>query len=424
MRGTHACFFQATQFAGRAIEPTHVAPDHTGDFAFGQTNIVITSVAGSPDHTEVYFSVNTTEWKRNCSHKGAEADAWYKHTDCDADDASYNVYYSVANSDVFTVRFFEEAAIRRVHLPPPAMNDSMPEYENTQIIGEVLPGGSASSVEDQQKCLALLVLVCILWATDAIPLWVTSLLIPLIVVLDNIILGAETDSGHFVPVPAQKTATAQLANLANPNVILLMGGFSMAAALHKFDLDSRLAMAILSRSGDNPRVFILINMVVGFVISMFCNNVAAPVLCFFLVSPVLQRVSKEDRSYCQCMIMSIAFACNIGGMPTPIASPQNTAALLAINQQVPCPPPAHASLLLSALFSGLVGLTQCARAVHPHVGSRARVKVLSSLSWCIAGQGRPVLHVGVLHDALLLSHAFRHVALPACILETNAQGPP
>jgi di/tricarboxylate transporter len=244
------------------------------------------------------------------------------------------VYYSVANADVFTVRFFEEAAIRRVHLPPPAMNDSMPEYENTQIIGEVLPGGSASSVEDQQKCLALLVLVCILWATDAIPLWVTSLLIPLIVVLDNIILGAETDSGHFVPVPAQKTATAQLANLANPNVILLMGGFSMAAALHKFDLDSRLAMAILSRSGDNPRVFILINMVVGFVISMFCNNVAAPVLCFFLVSPVLQRVSKEDRSYCQCMIMSIAFACNIGGMPTPIASPQNTAALLAINQQV------------------------------------------------------------------------------------------
>lgn len=69
-------------------------------------------------------------------------------------------------------------------------------------------------------------------------------------------------------------------------------------------------------------------MLVGFVISMFCNNVAAPVLCFFLVTPILDRIT--DRNYCACAVMSIAFACNVGGMPTPIASPQNAAALGAI----------------------------------------------------------------------------------------------
>ena len=64
---------------------------------------------------------------------------------------------------------------------------------------------------------------------------------------------------------------------------------------------------------------------------MFCNNVAAPVLCFFLITPVLHRI--QDRKYCCAMVMGIAFACNIGGMPTPIASPQNAAAKTAITQE-------------------------------------------------------------------------------------------
>lgn len=41
---------------------------------------------------------------------------------------------------------------------------------------------------DQQKCLALLVFVSILWASEAVPLWVTSLTIPLMIVMCDIIL--------------------------------------------------------------------------------------------------------------------------------------------------------------------------------------------------------------------------------------------
>mmetsp|Transcript_56532 Transcript_56532/g.157556 ORF Transcript_56532/g.157556 Transcript_56532/m.157556 type:complete len:532 (-) Transcript_56532:140-1735(-) len=177
----------------------------------------------------------------------------------------------------------------------------------------------------EQKCLAVLAFVCILWASEAIPLWVTSLCIPMLIVTCNIILTPKGDK-----LSAPDSAVRELAKIADPNVILLMGGFTIAAALHKFGIDVRIASRIQGAVGGGaPKLFILANMMVGFVLSMFCNNVAAPVVTFFLVSPVLHRV--EDRQYCKCMVMAIAFACNIGGMPTPIASPQNAQALKEIN---------------------------------------------------------------------------------------------
>lgn len=129
---------------------------------------------------------------------------------------------------------------------------------------------------------------------------------------------------------SKDSATRELAKIADPNVILLMGGFTIAAALHKYGIDIRLATKIQRLAGtSHPRLFILLNMTVGFVLSMFCNNVAAPVVTLFLITPLLHQV--EDRQYCKCMVMAVAFACNIGGMPTPIASPQNAEALKVIN---------------------------------------------------------------------------------------------
>eukprot|EP00928_Gymnodinium_smaydae_P061142 TRINITY_DN45299_c0_g1_i1.p1 TRINITY_DN45299_c0_g1~~TRINITY_DN45299_c0_g1_i1.p1 ORF type:complete len:569 (-),score=139.59 TRINITY_DN45299_c0_g1_i1:318-1907(-) len=178
----------------------------------------------------------------------------------------------------------------------------------------------------EQKCLAMVAFVCILWATEAIPLWVTSLTIPMLIVVCDIILKA-----HGAPMSAADAATRELAKLADPNVILLMGGFTIAGALHKYGIDLRLAIRIQGLVGGGaPKLYIFAMMWVGFIISMFCNNVAAPVVTFFFATPVLHRV--HDRRYCCCMVMAIAFACNIGGMPTPIASPQNAQALKVINE--------------------------------------------------------------------------------------------
>lgn len=178
----------------------------------------------------------------------------------------------------------------------------------------------------QQNCLAVLLFVCELWVTETMPLWATALCVPLLVVICDASRAKDGSRNS-----ASEAAAAQLATLSDTNVILLMGGFTLASALHKYEIDVRAARRIQGLVGGRaPSLFILANMVVGFLLSMFCNNVAAPVVAFFLVTPVLHRVDDLDRDYCRCLVMGIAFACNIGGMPTPIASPQNAQALKVI----------------------------------------------------------------------------------------------
>lgn len=46
----------------------------------------------------------------------------------------------------------------------------------------------------------------------------------------------------------------------------------------------------------------------------------------FLVQPILRNLP-SDHSYSKCLILGIALASNIGGMTTPIASPQNAIAV-------------------------------------------------------------------------------------------------
>jgi hypothetical protein len=66
-------------------------------------------------------------------------------------------------------------------------------------------------------------------------------------------------------------------------IMLLLGGFAIAAALSKHFIAKQLAVAILSRVGRRPRDVLLANMLVATFASMWISNVAAPVLCFSLV---------------------------------------------------------------------------------------------------------------------------------------------
>ena len=65
--------------------------------------------------------------------------------------------------------------------------------------------------------------------------------------------------------------------------MLLLGGFTLAAALSKCKLDKRLATFILSKAGTVPRTVLVANMFVAAFASMLISNVAAPVLCFSII---------------------------------------------------------------------------------------------------------------------------------------------
>lgn len=108
--------------------------------------------------------------------------------------------------------------------------------------------------------------------------------------------------------------------------MLLLGGFAIAAALSKHFIAKQLAVAILSRVGRRPQHVLLANMLVATFASMWISNVAAPVLCFSLVQPIL-RTLKTHHPFSKSLVIGIALASNLGGMTSPISSPQNIFAI-------------------------------------------------------------------------------------------------
>ncbi|WFD33882.1 low-affinity phosphate transporter [Malassezia cuniculi] len=180
-----------------------------------------------------------------------------------------------------------------------------------------------SSVEEQ-NCLALVVFCTCLWVTEVIPLFSTSLLVPFLIVTLRIARVEDKHGGRRLT--AQETSRWIFEQMFAPNIALLLGGFTLAAALSKYGIDKVLATRVLRLAGTRPSIVLLAHMMVACFASMWVSNVAAPVLMFSLVQPILRTL--PDRSpYATSLVMGIALASNIGGQTSPIASPQNLIAL-------------------------------------------------------------------------------------------------
>lgn len=132
----------------------------------------------------------------------------------------------------------------------------------------------------QQNCLAMLVFVSLLWATEAIPLFVTSLMVPFLCVVLRV---ARSDQPPHDRLRSKDAAAFIFASMWTPVIMLLLGGFTLAAALSKCRIDKRIATFVLSKAGTQPRTVLLANMLVAAFASMLISNVAAPVLCFSII---------------------------------------------------------------------------------------------------------------------------------------------
>ncbi|KAF2016928.1 hypothetical protein BU24DRAFT_490196 [Aaosphaeria arxii CBS 175.79] len=175
---------------------------------------------------------------------------------------------------------------------------------------------------EQQNCLALVILVSLLWATEAIPLFVTSLLVPFLAVTLRVV---RDDSTHK-RLETKQAASYVFAAMWTPVIMLLLGGFTIAAALSKYNIAKMMATFVLSKAGTKPRTVLVTNMFVAMFASMWISNVAAPVLCFSIIQPILRNLP-SDSDMTKALLLGIALSSNIGGAASPIASPQNLIAL-------------------------------------------------------------------------------------------------
>lgn len=156
---------------------------------------------------------------------------------------------------------------------------------------------------EQQNCLALVVFVSLLWATEvcfvgvdignlradvaqAIPLFVTSLLVPFLCVILQVV---REDVQPHRRLSSKAAAGYVFASMWTPVIMLLLGGFTIAAALSKYNIAKMMATFVLSKAGTKPRTVLLTSMGVAMFASMWISNVAAPVLCFSIIQVSLCR---------------------------------------------------------------------------------------------------------------------------------------
>ena len=115
---------------------------------------------------------------------------------------------------------------------------------------------------------------------QVIPLFVTSLLIPFLAVVLQVVRSDQRPHTRLEPKDATKYIFAAM---WTPVIMLLLGGFTIAAALSKYHIAKLMATFVLSKAGTRPRTVIVTNMFVAMISSMFISNVAAPVLCFSII---------------------------------------------------------------------------------------------------------------------------------------------
>jgi len=189
----------------------------------------------------------------------------------------------------------------------------------------------------KRNALALLVLVSVLWAAETFALFVTAVLVPFLAVILRVIVieGTRLD--------AKSASQHVFASMFSHVIMLLLGGFSIAAALSKYNIVKVVAASIGRHFGSGTRVVLLVNISIATISSMWISNVAAPVLCFSLISPILKEATAQssraafgsiqeqsanrDHRLCRALVMGIALASNVGGMASPISSPQNLFAI-------------------------------------------------------------------------------------------------
>ncbi|NOH98547.1 DASS family sodium-coupled anion symporter [Vibrio sp. 99-70-13A1] len=158
--------------------------------------------------------------------------------------------------------------------------------------------------------LSILVFVAVLWLTEAIHVSITALLVPLLAVLFGVF-----------------NTSAALSNFSNPIIFLFLGGFALAAALNKQELDKAIAdkVLIIAKGKMSVAIFMLFGVSAG--LSMWISNTATTAMMLPLVLGVMSKVDqRENRNTYVFVLLGIAYCASIGGIATLVGSPPNAIA--------------------------------------------------------------------------------------------------
>ena len=161
--------------------------------------------------------------------------------------------------------------------------------------------------QSQYWLLGIALWMLIWWITETVHLGVTALL-PLVL------------------FPALEIAEAKslAAYYAHPLVYLFFGGFVLALALEKTGLHYRIALWILRKTGTKDHQLLAGFMLATAFMSMWISNTATAIMMLPIASSVIAILEPQQREkLARPILLSVAWAANIGGMATLIGTPPN-----------------------------------------------------------------------------------------------------
>ena len=179
----------------------------------------------------------------------------------------------------------------------------------------------------EQRTIAIFVFASLMWLTEGIPSWSTSVLV--IVAL----LFTCSDSSFYMFTQHDPETLGSLikyqkimACFADPIIMLFIGGFVLAIAASKTGLDLFLARVMLKPFGKKPKMVLLGFLMVTGIFSMFLSNTATAAMMLTFLGPVLKALPADGKGK-TALALAIPISANIGGMGTPIGTPPNAIAL-------------------------------------------------------------------------------------------------
>lgn len=184
-----------------------------------------------------------------------------------------------------------------------------------------------------QRIIALFVFAACMWIFEPIPIWATSVVIMVLMLLttSDSMLGFFNNVENLGDPISYK---AIMASFADPTVMLFMGGFVLAIGATKYKLDANLARFVLRLFGTKPRMVMLGFIVITALLSMFMSNTATAAMMIAILVPVLANMPDSDNRGRVGMALAIPVAANVGGIGTPIGTPPNVVAVRYLNESL------------------------------------------------------------------------------------------
>jgi sodium-dependent dicarboxylate transporter 2/3/5 len=164
------------------------------------------------------------------------------------------------------------------------------------------------------RLAAILMMMVVLWVTEALPLAVTALIGPVLA----IVLGVAPARNAFAP-------------FADPIIFLFIGSFMLAEAMFVHGLDRRIAYGALSSRlvGGSPARILVVYGLVAAGISMWISNTATTAMMFPIGLSIVAHLTEGresdsgSRNFAIAMMLMASFGASVGGIGTPIGTPPN-----------------------------------------------------------------------------------------------------